>query len=123
MKKQDDKLAQLFKSMHIEKSPISHLPNYSDGPLKKGVICSKCHSFSMAIEGRKCICVECKIEESVENAVLRTVEEYKLLFPTIKITSKVIQEWCAIIDSKQRIQRILEKHYKKIYKSKWTYYE
>lgn len=109
--------------MHIENSPITQLPNYSYNQLRKGITCYKCHSFSLFVQGQKCICKKCGKEEIVENAVLRNVEEFRILFPSMKITTNIIQEWCAIIRLKQRIQRILNKHLKKFYQSKWTYYE
>ncbi len=123
LNKQDYHIALLLKSMHIENSPITQLPNYSYNQLRKGITCYKCHSFSLFVQGQKCICKKCGKEEIVENAVLRNVEEFRILFPSMKITTNIIQEWCAIIRLKQRIQRILNKHLKKFYQSKWTYYE
>ncbi|PWU70052.1 hypothetical protein DLJ74_03785 [Gracilibacillus dipsosauri] len=61
--------------------------------------------------------------ESIENAVMRSVAELRLLFPSEKITTKTIHEWCGMIPSKKRIQRLLAKHFIKEGNNKGAYYK
>ncbi len=84
-------------SLHIEDSPYKQLPSYTYGDVRKGITCLACKSFSTAVEGRKLVCKECEHEEIVEMAVVRAVEEFKLLFPEHKITTRSIQEWCQVV--------------------------
>jgi hypothetical protein len=99
------------------------LPEYEYGQLSKGITCTQCRSLSVAVEGRKCVCWGCGHVEGTETAVLRSVKEFKLLFPDRKITTNEIHEWCKVIDSKKRIRGVLEKNYKKVGVHQWTYYE
>ncbi len=55
---------------------------------------------------------DCGHQELVTDAVLRNVCEIKLLFPSMKITTNLIFDWCMVIESKRTIKRILVKNYK-----------
>ncbi|WP_231507605.1 hypothetical protein [Bacillus sp. UNC41MFS5] len=78
----------------------------------------------MVSDGEKVVvCEKCGDVESIESAVLRTVEELKFLFPDIKITTSLVYEWCRVIKSKKMIRRILMKNYKAIGYGRWFYYE
>lgn len=116
-------LADQFISLHIKDSPFKQLPTYDYVQLQKGITCVKCTSFSIAVEGKKCVCRECGHEEMVETAVIRNVKEHKLLFPNRKITTNVIHEWCNEIKSKRIISNILIKNLKKVGVHQWSYYE
>lgn len=116
-------LADKLISLHILKSPYTQLPSYEYEQLQKGITCVKCNSFSISIEGRKCNCNDCGHEEVVATAVMRSVKEFKLLFPDRKITTSGIHEWCKVIDSKKRIKRILEKNFNIIGVHQWSFYE
>lgn len=118
-KGQADKLI----SLHIKDSPFKQLPSYDYDQLRKGITCAECKLLSISVEGKKCICKECGHEEMVATAVMRSVKEFKLLFPNRKMTTNVIHDWCQVVTSKQRIQRILEKHLKIIGVHRWSYYE
>ncbi len=58
----------------------------------------------------------------VPSAVIRSVEEFKLLFPNQKITTKAIHEWCQVVESKKSIKCILEKNFKIIENNRWSYF-
>jgi hypothetical protein len=116
-------LADKLISLHIEDSPIKQVLSYDYDQLRKGITCVECNSFSISIEGRKCVCKECGHEEVVATAVMRSVKEFKLLFPNQKITTNVIHEWCKVVKSKKRIRRILEKNFKIVGVHQWSYYE
>lgn len=104
------KLANKLLSLHIEDYPYKRNFKFTYEDLTKGIICSSCHSFITEINTKRIKCVKCGLEEDVKSAVLRSVEEIKLLFPEKKITTKLIQEWCNIIDSRKAIRNILNEN-------------
>ncbi|CAH2714528.1 hypothetical protein BACCIP111895_01700 [Neobacillus rhizosphaerae] len=118
-----EKLADKLISLHIEESPYPKLLTYNYDQLRKGITCEVCHSFSIFVRGKNCVCGECGHEEEVESAVLRSVEEFKLLFPDWKITTHVIHDWCRVVESKKRISRILRRNFKIIGDRRWVFYE
>lgn len=105
------KLAEKLVSLHQIELPYDRLPPYKYGQLKKGLSCKKCYSFLLYVKGYKVICNECGCEELVDSAVLRGVEEIKILFPEKKITTILVQEWCKVVESKKTIRRILKQNY------------
>ncbi|MBU8916699.1 NERD domain-containing protein [Bacillus sp. FJAT-29953] len=117
------RLADKLVSLHIKKSPYTQLPPYRYDQLRKGHTCKICNSFSISVEGKNCICLDCGHEELVRDAVLRCVREIKLLFPRMKITTNIVYEWCGVVESKKRISRILNENYKIIGVGPWAYYE
>ncbi|WP_096155598.1 MULTISPECIES: nuclease-related domain-containing protein [Bacillus] len=123
IKENHKKLAEALCSMHIEDSPYKTLPAYEYSNLRKGVLCEKCRAFSNIVEGNTCICKECGNKERLGAAIIRSINEFKLLFPDHKITTNVIHEWCKIVDSKERIQRVLKKNFIKKGTHQWMYYE
>ncbi|WP_318279652.1 hypothetical protein [Lentibacillus cibarius] len=86
------RLADKLVSLHIEEPPYKQLPSYTYEDLQKGITCSACKSFSTVIAGRRLVCKECAHEEMAAAAVVRAVEEFKLLFPEHKITTRRIHE-------------------------------
>ncbi|WP_342431694.1 nuclease-related domain-containing protein [Neobacillus sp. FSL H8-0543] len=117
------KLAERLVSLHIVESPYGRLPPYEYDKIKKGGNCKKCSSFALSVHGKKLICNDCGCEESIESAVLRSVNEIKLLFPDRKITTKEVHEWCQVVESKKRIARILERNFKIKGFGQWAFYE
>ncbi|MBD8067581.1 nuclease-related domain-containing protein [Bacillus sp. PS06] len=120
---QHKQLAKKLISSHITEAPYSQLPTYEFNHLKLGLTCNNCYSFSISVFDRQIVCNDCETNEAVELAVLRSVSEFKLLFPNQKITTSVIHKWCKIIQSKKRIQRILTKHLKRIGNGRYASYE
>lgn len=116
-------LADKLMLMHIQDSPFKQFQSYEYDQLRKGITCVDCNSFSISVVGKKCICKECGKEEVVTAAVMRSVKEFKLLFPNQKITTNVIHEWCKVVKSKKRIRRILEKNFKIKGVHRWSFYE
>jgi hypothetical protein len=110
-------------SMHQPKNPNAKIPRYEYGQLKKGPICSHCFSF-MAYDGdRKAFCEKCDCGEHIDSAILRSLEELKLLFPDKKITTNLVYDWCGEIGSMKKICRILKQNYRIMGFGKWTYYQ
>ena len=118
-----ERLAKKLTSLHIKNSPMKQLPKYGYDQLKRGVTCEACNSFSISIKGSLCICKKCGFEELVENTVLRSVSEFKNLFPDSKITTNVIYDWCQLSTSKRTIRRILQNNFNKVGVRQWSYYE
>jgi hypothetical protein len=116
-------LADKLISLHQTVPPKIQLPNYSYETIEKGLTCCKCNSFSVTIVGKKLICGKCRGEEMVTVAVMRNVEEFKLLFPEQKITTNVIHEWCGVVDSRKRISRVLGKNLNITGLGQWAFYE
>jgi hypothetical protein len=65
----------------------------------------------MRYEEKNLFCETCGNVENWEVAVLRSVEECKLLFPGRKITTNGVYEWCGRIKSNKAIRRILMKYF------------
>lgn len=101
------KLAEKLVSLHLSESPYTRLPGYNYDQLEKGIICASCHSFVANFSAGKIVCDECGCIEETKTAILRSVDEFKLLFPDRKITTGGIFEWCKVIKSKKTIRRIL----------------
>jgi hypothetical protein len=116
-------LAQQLISLHHIENPFTKIPKYNDEDLRKGIPCEVCHSFSVKIEGKKCKCNDCGHEELVTTAVIRCVNELKLLYPNKKITTNDVYLWCQMMVSKNRIAAILQKNFKMIGTHQWAYYE
>lgn len=116
------KLAKDLASLHILENPYPHLPSYNYQHLRKGIHCSACDSFAITLIGMKCVCSLCGKQEHIDKAVVRIVEEFKLLFPNEKITTGKIHEWCMMILSKKSIQRILKKNFNTVDANRWVYY-
>ncbi|MBY0144910.1 hypothetical protein [Neobacillus niacini] len=117
------KLAEKLIADHKIESPYPKLPSYEYQSLQKGTTYAKCNSFFLSCDKWLLTCKICGFEEEVESAVKRSTEEFKLLFPTLRVTTNMIFDWCKVIDSRKTIRRILQKHYKVIGCKQWTYYE
>nr|WP_263323836.1 nuclease-related domain-containing protein [Neobacillus sp. Marseille-Q6967] len=112
----------LIKS-HKPVDPYSKLLPYSYEQCQKGLTCCSCHSFLIIVGERKLICSVCGAEEKIDAAVIRSVEELKLLFPGVKITTNLVFDWCGGWLSKKMIGRILKENYKVIGYGQWSHYK
>jgi hypothetical protein len=115
-------LAEKLASLHNDNYPFTELPAYQYEHLRKGIFCRVCGSLSISLDGQKCVCEDCSHTESVESAVMRLVNEFKLLFPERKITTKAIHEWCGEVNCRRSINRILDKHFKLVGFGKGAHY-
>lgn len=99
-------------SEHITNPPpFIELPKYSYGGLEKGVFCALCRKpLDLFFPKRTFVCHSCGHVESMDAAVLRSVEEYRLLFSERKVTTSEIVDWCKVI-SEKTIRRILSKNF------------
>ncbi|MBM7584460.1 hypothetical protein JOC86_000997 [Bacillus pakistanensis] len=116
-------LADKLISLHIKDSPFKLIPTYDYDRLRKGITCGKCTSFTISVEGKKCVCKVCGYEEMVTTAIIQNVIEFKLLFPDRKITTNGIYEWCNEVKSQKVIRKILKENFKIVGVHQWSFYK
>jgi hypothetical protein len=116
------KLANKLLSLHVVDSPFKRNYEYAYETLKKGIICSSCQFFITMINTKRITCLKCGLEEDVKSAVLRSVEEIKLLFPNERITTNLVYDWCKIVKSKRTIREILNQNFKLIGHTNTSHY-
>lgn len=117
-------LGEKLVSLHIKKGPLNQVPAYSYEQLKKGIVCSSCwHSFMSKLNTKILVCTDCGHKENIDAAVLRSAEEFSMLFPDRKITTSAIFEWCRIIESRKTIWRVLGRNYILVKNGRASYYE
>src|SRR5690625_882732 len=88
-------LADQLISLHKTDSPHKQIPTYAFDQLRKGICCKKC-----------------QYEEPLDEAILRSIKEFTILFPDKKITSNTIQQWCQIVPTR-RIRNTLLRNFTK----------
>nr|WP_304217428.1 nuclease-related domain-containing protein [Fredinandcohnia onubensis] len=115
-------LAEKLASLHITKNPYSRLPDYTYEELEKGIVCkSGCLEYEDT-NRQTLVCNKCGFVEDKESAILRSVEEFRFLFPEKRITVDIIYNWCKVIRSKKTIQKILSKNFDLISFGRGSYY-
>ncbi|MBT2677918.1 NERD domain-containing protein [Bacillus sp. ISL-35] len=117
------KLAQTLLSLHQIKNPFSTLPNYKYEQLEKRMHCRQCGSLNTEVDHYDLVCGKCGTHERIEKAILRHIEEIKVLFPEMKITTQNVYDWCNGKVSKRTFLRVLKKNYKAVGKTKDVYFE
>ncbi|WP_167578035.1 nuclease-related domain-containing protein [Ammoniphilus sp. YIM 78166] len=80
-------LAAKLLSTHLTDSPYSRLPKYHFDQLKKGIPCPHCKRMYSSIIKNALVCHSCNTLEPYHHAILRNVEEYRMLFPHLKLTT------------------------------------
>ena len=115
-------LAEKLMSLHMKDIPYGRHFKYTFEELEKGVKCTSCGLFMSLLNKNNLKC-GCGSIEKTEFAILRSVEEYKILFPEEKITTKSIHMFCNILNSKRSTQKILSKQYQINGFGKTSYYE
>ncbi|PGT82456.1 nuclease-related domain-containing protein [Bacillus sp. AFS040349] len=117
-------LAKKLASMHIEISPYDgmHIPEYTYESLNKGVSCLKCGSLSVGLDGRGLMCERCGVKEGLHAGIMRTIVEYRVLFPNRQITVSAANDWCGLGMTRLRMQKILKEHLVMGKAGKSTYY-
>lgn len=116
------KLAQHLMSLHQPKNPFTVWPKYHFEQLKKGIHCKTCKSLPLTIKSKDLVCKKCGGNEKIEQAILRNIKEFQLLFPERKLTTQNIYEWCNLDLSKRTICRVLKKNYTALGSTSNTYY-
>ncbi|KON86517.1 hypothetical protein AF332_06540 [Sporosarcina globispora] len=122
-KSKNMKLAERLKARCLKENPYVRKPEYTYDQLRKGIVCGSCSAFLVPITQGFLKCEKCGSKEKMDTAVLRSVEEFAVLFPDRKITTNTIIDWCDGIGSKKVVQRILVRNYEKKGKGKSSYYQ
>jgi DNA-directed RNA polymerase subunit RPC12/RpoP len=117
------KLVEKLLSLHVDESPYSRLPEYRYEEVGKGIVCGKCGKLNLSLYKKNLLlCSYCNGTEIYKEAVLRCVNEFKLLFPYKKITADQIDDWCGNMKNKRSIQRILRENFVRVGHGKTTNY-
>lgn len=96
---------------------------YHFDQLKKGILCNDCYRFMMRYDSRNVICRKCKKKESNDSALLRNIEEFRFLFPSEKLRTKCIYQFCGLIVPESGIRRVLNKYYCLTSQGRSAYYK
>jgi hypothetical protein len=106
-----EKIADRLLTHHINSSSMSKKPEYHYEMLRKGVMCSTCFKFFYEATETKLIC-KCGVIEGIDEAIIRSVQEFMLLFPDRLVTTNAIYEWCGgMVKSKKTVRRVLSSHF------------
>ncbi|MFE8700675.1 nuclease-related domain-containing protein [Cytobacillus sp. FJAT-54145] len=116
------KLAEQLLTLHISESPFSRIPEYTYEELEKGIICLGCGGFYETLHGTTLKCNRCGETEDHYSAVLRSIKELEVLFPSVKLTMKTLQDWCKVLKNKKTIKKIIRGNYMLVEKGKQSYY-
>jgi hypothetical protein len=116
------RLAEQLLGLHQVDDPYKRLPGYGFERVRKGICCANCGSFDLSVGKQIIVCKICCKKEAVEQAVIRTISEYKLLFPNSKLTTIVVYDWCNIISLKT-IRRVLSNNFKQTGQNKGIFYD
>jgi hypothetical protein len=106
------------------KPPFSNLvPQYRYKDIKKRILCCNCGSFQL-IQINVCTfgCKDCGHSVGVEQAILKGISDFRILFPDIKLTTSIIFEWCGQVVSKKVIRKILTRNFKLVECGRSSYY-
>ncbi len=110
-------------SLELTDAPSFRLPKYDYSLLKKGIQCFACGGMYGELLKTTLVCKNCGRTEGFEPALLRTVDEFKLLFPERKVTTNAIHDWCGIVKKRLTIRNVLTRNYRLINKGKSSYFE
>jgi hypothetical protein len=111
-----DRYPDLFQRLLSLNKPYinrNRLPVYTFESLFKGNFCFHCHELLTECVGELLVC-KCGRTEDVATAIIRNIDEYRLLFPDKKITTNDMFEWCGKIKSPKAIRRILKLRFKQV---------
>ncbi|WP_187118819.1 nuclease-related domain-containing protein [Bacillus marasmi] len=106
--------AEKLLSLHLPVSKNMKIPAYTWESTGKGMLCGTCFSLDTVVVENKLVCRRCGGIHELDAAVIRNIEELKFLFPDLRITTKLVQEWCGVGISKKTIRRILMKNYQNL---------
>lgn len=115
-------LAEHLLQMHLPHSPYAREPHFQYQHLQKGILCLLCHSHMIRKNVCKTVCEKCGYAEGLDASIIRSTEELKLLFPDMRVTTPLVQEWCKIIDSPKTIRRVLAQNFTQKGSKKQRYY-
>lgn len=115
-------IAEKLVNLHDSKYRPSNLPEYEFDQLEKGILCPECFSFDYTASRQLRTCSQCGHQEKTTEAIHRSIEEFRLLFPDSRLTKQLIYRWCGSTWSKSRIQEVLSNNYHTRFAGRGTYY-
>ncbi|GAM15360.1 NERD domain-containing protein [Mesobacillus selenatarsenatis] len=104
------KIAEKLLQLHQTDSPYKRVPRYDYDQLAKGLMCEECHHPMNRTEKKEFVCSHCGTHEKIDAAVMRSIEEIRLLFPERKLTTALIFDWCNGVLPIKAVRRVLNKH-------------
>jgi Nuclease-related domain len=121
--KRNMKLAEQLNARCLKENPYMRIPEYNYAQLQKGIPCESCSSFLTPFSQGYLTCGEFGLKVKADTAVIRCVNEYKVLFPDRKITTNAIVDWCGGVLSEKTVRRVLVRNYEKKGRGKASYYQ
>jgi hypothetical protein len=122
LKRDHTELGKKLISSTVAKNPYIQLPQYRYDELRKGIVCPGCGMFYREYVRSTLTCGFCGGRESAHSAVIRSIEEFKLLFPDVRVTVSLAMDWCSIVKSPETIQKILVSNYNLIKMGRSSHY-
>lgn len=119
---QTKSLAKLLTSHHQETSAYEQLPSYEIDDLNRGVFCAKCRKKLYRKNKLYFKCKNCDILTHINIVILHATAEYHTLFPTQRITTKQINDWCGNAFSKNTVRNVLRENLQVIPNGRYTHY-
>lgn len=89
------------------------LPGVTEKHIRKGICCSRCGNFDLDTSKFYIECL-CGVHESREEAIVRTICEYGIIYNDRNFTTRELIEFFNGGISLSTLQRYLNKHFKKI---------
>ncbi|MCD8510222.1 MAG: NERD domain-containing protein, partial [Bacillus sp. (in: Bacteria)] len=117
------KLADHLLTKCVSKKNFDTAPDYTYEGLKKGLFCGGCLSEMVGDSWYSVKCRKCGCEEKIDDAVLRAIEDYILLFPERPLTTVDIWDWCGGWMSDHIIRRILKTNFQVVGWGKYAIYK
>jgi hypothetical protein len=111
LKKPHTHLARQLITKSISDNPYAKIPNYNYKELRKGIGCPSCGEFYQDYY-KVLECKLCGKSEIAKSAIVRSLREFKLLFPERNITTTQALEWCKVVKDKKTMRSILQENYK-----------
>lgn len=118
-----ERLSEKLLESHITKSPFTKVPDYDYSQLRKGVFCQACGSQIEEFHASTFVCKTCGKQENTKNTLLITIEEFRNLYPSLKVSTNIIYDWSGGVFPKKTIRRILKESFKVSGYGQWSYYE
>jgi len=116
------RLAERLLSLHVMDNPFNRLPLYNYENLDKGMLCSCGSYFTQITERFYVVCSKCSRKERIETALLRSIEEFSLLFPKDRLTTNKLLDWCKVFNSNKMIRKVLINNYEHVGWGKSSYF-
>lgn len=116
------KLVSWLKQQQMKKD-FSNLPKYTLENLTTGIFCEHCLGKMTRHSQKVMYCRACEQYEDLEATLLKSINQFAILFPNKKIRTDRIYQWSGKSISRNTILRILKKNFKLINLGRHSYFE